>query len=380
MKDKLMTFLLTIVLIILIIGVTLFGIVIYKELMGEETSDSVYEFIGNITEEPKEEKNKTLEISSQNISSGTENQLSQNSNADQSSNTKQSNSNNINRFFYSQLEDEEKIIYDKLVESKSYLKQGNYVVNFGSTFSDILETDEGYAKIKKYYQTAIEAFTHDNPDVFYIDVNKMYINVEKRTKLLRTTYSVYISAAADSTYLSNDFQNEEEINEAEKQIEAEKQKILGNIGDNDYKKILKIHDYIVDNAEYDSTYEKKGTYSIYGALVGKSCVCEGYAKALKYLANAVGIECEIVQGTAINNSGKSESHAWNAVKINDTWYLVDATWDDPIFSGNGYKTNQFKYKYFLKGTNTFDKDHFVSNQFSEGGKEFKYPAFNIKDY
>ena len=143
---------------------------------------------------------------------------------------------------------------------------------------------------------------------------------------------------------------------------------------------MKIHDYLVDTIEYDSTYQAIGSYGIYGALIGKTCVCEGYAKSLKYLANAAGIKCEIMQGTATNSSGKTESHAWNCVKINGIWYEIDPTWDDPIIVGSGYKTNVFKYKYFLKGSNTFEKDHILSNQFSQNGKEFEYPIISKRDY
>ena len=143
---------------------------------------------------------------------------------------------------------------------------------------------------------------------------------------------------------------------------------------------MQIHDFIVENVDYDSTYQATGTYGIYGALIGKKCVCEGYAKTLKYLANAAGIKCEIMQGTATNSSGQTESHAWNCVKINGIWYEIDATWDDPIIVGTGYKANTYKYKYFLKGKNTFEKDHILSYQFSENGKSFEYPIISTRDY
>ena len=48
--------------------------------------------------------------------------------------------------------------------------------------------------------------------------------------------------------------------------------------------------------------------------------------------------------------------------------------------GSGYKTNMYKYKYFLKGTNSFDKDHTLSYQFSENGKKFEYPIISKRDY
>ena len=86
--------------------------------------------------------------------------------------------------------------------------------------------------------------------------------------------------------------------------------------------------------DYDYTYGKAtGSYNAYGALVKGCSVCEGYAKAYKYLLNSVDIECEIIV---------SATHAWNAVKLEDKWYYVDCTWDD--LGGS-----KISYEYFLRG-------------------------------
>ena len=88
-----------------------------------------------------------------------------------------------------------------------------------------------------------------------------------------------------------------------------------------------------------------------------------------------------MQGIATNSSGQSENHAWNCVKLNNIWYEVDTTWDDPIvIGGNGKATNEMKYRYFLKGTNSFDKDHTLEYQFSDQGRKFAYPTISSKDY
>lgn len=377
MNNKFTTFLLTIILIILTCGSIVFGIKIYKDIVGEEPSNEIFKIGNIITEEPEQKENKTLEIASGNIS------LSQGSTSENIQTTQEVNNTvdiTINKYFYNQLVGNQKIIYDKLLENKNNLKYGNYKIDFKNAFSDTVSTDEGKEQLGADYQTAIEAFMHDNPELFYVDVNKMLLNIETTTKLLRTTYNVYISPAADNTYLSNEFSNTDEINIAINQIEKVKNDIINSLTGSDYEKIMKIHDYLVDNAEYDSTYNAIGNYSVYGALIGKKCVCEGYAKALKYLSNAAGIKCEIMQGTATNSSGQTESHAWNCVKIDGIWYEIDATWDDPIIVGNGYKGNTFKYRYFLKGKTTFEKDHIISYQFSENGKSFEYPTISSRDY
>lgn len=105
----------------------------------------------------------------------------------------------------------------------------------------------------------------------------------------------------------------------------------------DYEKELAIHDYIVSNCEYGYTdYSKEYAYRAYGALVQNKAVCNGYAEAMALLLSCVGIENDIMTGWA-----GGELHAWNRVLIEDEWYQVDATWDDPLpdrgeFAGHMY--------------------------------------------
>ncbi len=376
MNNKFTTFLLTIILIILICGSVIFGIAIYQDITGADSKSEIFKLGNIITEEPEQKQDRGLEISSSNMT------LTQEKNEENISEATENNTTDItiNKYFYNQLVGNQKTIYDKLLENKDKLKLGNYKIEYKDAFSDVVTTEEGKGQLGNDYQTAIEAFMHDNPELFYVDVNKMLLNIETTTKFLRTTYNVYISSAENSTYLSDDFNDTEQIKVAIEKIENIKNDIIKNLKGTDYDKIMQIHDFIVENVDYDSTYQATGTYGIYGALIGKKCVCEGYAKTLKYLANAAGIKCEIMQGTATNSSGQTESHAWNCTKINGIWYEIDATWDDPIIVGTGYKTNTYKYKYFLKGKNTFEKDHILSYQFSENGKSFEYPIISTRDY
>ena len=286
-----------------------------------------------------------------------------------------------NKYLYSQLGENEKIIYEKLYENKENLKTGTYTIQFGNTFYDILSQENGSDKLQEEYQTAIEAFTYDNPDVFYIDVTKMYINIETIQKIFSTKYNVYINSAKDPTYLLDGFASKEQIDQCESQVIAVKNQILNQIaGKNDIEKMRYIHDYLVDTIEYDQTFGEKNIYNIYGALVSKTCVCEGYAKASQYLLNEAGLENIIITGTATNSDGKTENHAWNYVNIDEKWYAIDTTWDDPIIVGGGKLTNTIRYRYFLKGSSTMNKNHFISTKFTSGGQDFEFPELSITDY
>ena len=378
MKNIISNLISTLLIFILLIVIGAVGVIIYLTI-NEDSNSIIYEFIGEkyVSEENSNKETETKEIN-QSIGDKLKLLLTDDKEAKQtfyySAEASQSN------FFYEQLNEAEKKIYNGLQENKENMKSGDYVINYGNTFSDILSEQDGSDKLGDYYQSAIEAFTHDNSDLFFINVNKMYLNIETTKKLTKTTYKVYISPKTNENYYADGFSSKEQVEDIFKQLEEEKNKITSTLSGDKYKDIVKIHDYLVDNIEYDQTYNSLGTYSIYGALINKKSVCEGYAKAFKYLLNSVGIDCEIVQGEATNSKGESESHAWNAVKLNDKWYLVDVTWDDPIVIGGGTLTIRNKHKYLLKGTDTFKTDHKEEYQFTENGKIFSYPEISIYDY
>ena len=148
----------------------------------------------------------------------------------------------------------------------------------------------------------------------------------------------------------------------------------------DLEKIRNVHDYLIYTAEYDFS-EEENVYNIYGTLINKRAVCEGYARTCKYLLDEMGIPCIIVCGIGKNSSGETESHAWNYIKLQDQWYALDITWDDPVIigEGTGSLSNEVRYAYFLKGSESFFKDHYEDGNIV-GDADFKYPQISVVDY
>lgn len=64
----------------------------------------------------------------------------------------------------------------------------------------------------------------------------------------------------------------------------------------------------------------------------KMGVCEEYAQSFKKICDILDIEAQVIKGYVRNSAdeiGKtsnSSNHAWNAVKLNDKWIILDATW------------------------------------------------------
>ena len=98
----------------------------------------------------------------------------------------------------------------------------------------------------------------------------------------------------------------------------------------------------------------------------KKTICTGYAYLVRELAGFVGINCKIIDGYGRNgnqNIGELEipNHSWNAVSLNNKWYLCDPTWS----SGYAFvsrKKVEFIHKYtdgyFLADPTLFIKNHY----------------------
>lgn len=286
----------------------------------------------------------------------------------------------VDNYFYNQLEVESKIIYRGLQSNLENLKSGTYRIEFGETFSDLLAQENGQETLGDYYQSAIEAFTYDNPSVFFLSPNKMFLNIEKSTSLLGTQYNVFIDNGSEPSYLADAFQSQEDVNYAIAQVEEVKNYLLDNKASDTYDNIRLVHDYLVETIDYDTSISEPNIYDVYGAFIRRKCVCEGYARAFKYVMDEMGIPCVLVIGEATNTEGATENHAWNYVYLDENWYAVDATWDDPVVYGGGKPAIASKYKYLLKGSSTTGKDHRPNGQFTPGGKVFEYPMLSSMDY
>lgn len=285
-----------------------------------------------------------------------------------------------NKYFYNQLNDNAKLIYDEIEKNIENLKSGQYTIDLPSSVSDILKQDSGDEALNINFQSAWDAIGLDRVDLFFMDVSKVNMIVTKTTFVKSTSYKLAMKPRDSSGYLLDDIFNGSTVDSMVKEIENKRDEIVKTLVGSDYDKVLKAHDWLVDNVEYDTTLSDSYIYNLYGALVSRKAVCEGYAEAFKYLMDYAGVPCILVVGSATNSNGDTENHEWNYVKINKKWYAVDCTWDDPIITGNGKITNNIKYKYFLKGADTINKNHYPNGKITNQGKEFVYPTLSETSY
>lgn len=88
----------------------------------------------------------------------------------------------------------------------------------------------------------------------------------------------------------------------------------------DIEKVKALHDWICSHTVYDDKdVDYLGNHVDSSIFFDGAAVCEGYASTYNLLLHEAGIEsCFVDTGT----------HAWNLVKIGDSWFHIDTTWDD----------------------------------------------------
>lgn len=202
-------------------------------------------------------------------------------------------------YYFRQLGDEERRVYREMLNGVRERKENFYV-----TLSD----DD---TVNRIYHAVLK----DHPELFW---------AHNREKIYKTTYtdSDYCTFSPGYIY------TEAEIKEIRSAMEEAYQNVLAQIpeGADDYEKVQTVYTYVIDNTAYQ---ESNDDQSIAGTFWKKEAVCAGYAGAVQYLLERLGVSCIYVDGSA---AGSTEGHAWNIVKLDGEYYYVDATnGDQPDF-------------------------------------------------
>ena len=282
-------------------------------------------------------------------------------------------------YYYSQLNEYSKVMYDAIANNTDKLKNGNSKIAINYDFSKVWNNGNGKDEIDACYADAVNALNIDRSDLFYIDLSRMSLIIKTTSTLFSTKYELYIDVDERyPNYYADGFSNRSQVESAISAVENAKNKVKQTLTGTDYDKIKTLHDWIVDYMYYDSSSAHKA--SVYGAFAEKKGVCEAYARVFKYILDDTGIENILVTGKATNSSGVTEDHMWNYVKLNGTWYAVDATWDDPVVIGGGTVSDQLKHRYFLVGSRELFKNHTERLTISASSKIFALPKLSTNNY
>ena len=237
------------------------------------------------------------------------------------------------KLYYSQLDNGEKKIYDKIYsainEHKDYVR----------IYRDISNQD---------LFDIVSFVLADNPQLFW---SNGACTVDSTGKL-----------TFDYIY------TEDEVEYYKALIEQNTRGIISkarNISD-EYERALLLFNFIAENTTYDGTAaENLSDYpeasTIAGALVNKKAVCGGYSKAYQYLLSECYLNAETVYGNAKTPDG-SQSHAWTLQYLDGNYYYTDATWGDSYESKatQGYTS----HIYFCMTEKDMSKTHTLDSNVS----------------
>lgn len=219
-----------------------------------------------------------------------------------------------------------------------------YVINTGSEYAD--------GECTKEYKNCINDLKYIAEDEETLSIINNFVHPYNSFKTISFTYneSGKFSLIIEHIYSLSEIT---EIN----YIVKDKISTLIREDMTNEEKIRIIHDYIINNTEYDTLKTKNitdTTYksnTAYGVLIQGYGICSGYSDAISIFLNELNIS---------NYKISNNSHIWNLVYINGVWTHLDATWDDPISQFNANRDTYFLISYdeLIKlndGTHNFNK-------------------------
>ena len=149
---------------------------------------------------------------------------------------------------------------------------------------------------------------------------KFYVmDTPANVSYLRVSFNISVS---DNNYPSVDSIVQSAVAECNRQTDSSQ-----------YEKALWLHDWLLDQLEYDNTLKWSSAES---ALTRELGTCQSYESAYAKLLTAAGIENSETRDTY-------DGHTWNTMKLDGQWYQTDCTWDDS--SDNWYSFDQ-RHLYF----------------------------------
>lgn len=129
-------------------------------------------------------------------------------------------------------------------------------------------------------------------------------------------------------------------------------------------RVKAIHDFVANHVAYDAVALAEGRYpdqsadTVFRTGLG---VCAGYANLAKAVGDASGDHVIVVVGDSRERGGDiaGGGHAWNAARINENWYLFDATWDAGHVEGRTFN-REYSTGYLFTPPEIMGITHFPS--------------------
>lgn len=231
-------------------------------------------------------------------------------------------------YAYEKLNDEDRVVYTEIYTILSTVAKDTKV---SSKNPDQIEHCFSYVML-------------DHPELFYLTGYSF-------TKYMRGTNIEKITVSGSYTM------NADQVEVAKMAVDAYVDKCISGYSGavDDYEKVKYVYEYLIKNTEYDIS--APNNQNILSVIKGGRTVCQGYAKAMQYILNKMGVFCILCEGTVKG----TESHVWDIVKIGDNFYHVDATWGDASYmiedNTEEFEAPEINYDYLCITDDEIKKTH-----------------------
>ena len=225
--------------------------------------------------------------------------------------------------------------------------------NLFSGEDSILLLDVSFNRFEKVFTALLD----DHPELFWLSgVYKCYEGDIFGLDYLVIEPEFYVEKEELSQYRDKFDSKVKEIKESASLLES------------DYEKALYVHDYIVNNTEYNYELSEKITskdgvnhLDAYNCLVEGTAVCQGYTDVFEIVMNELGIPCGSVLGKSKVEDGEQSGdayHIWNFIELEGENYYIDVTWADP--HPEEKENFDICYEYFCIDTKELEITHEIS--------------------
>ncbi|SNR15431.1 transglutaminase domain-containing protein [Tenacibaculum jejuense] len=125
------------------------------------------------------------------------------------------------------------------------------------------------------------------------------------------------------------------------------------------RKRKKYKNNLVAYQKWHDNYRKKAFKLL---LNKKRTICTGYAYLIQQMSYIAGLKCKMIDGYGRNTISNTDelgipNHTWNAINLNNKWYLCDATWASGYIDENFKFLKTYNNGYFLTSPLLFAKNH-----------------------
>lgn len=223
-----------------------------------------------------------------------------------------------------------------LDEDKASLEDFNYGID-RRTIGTLIAHQKGWVQISLFYTELDES--GEEKDDSYIELVTYWVYFSEVTSVKTFLNKKYFSSVEPSFPIEQE--DYTAIDKHVKNIPASKNTSLKSIVEyielkatTDKEKARGAYRWIRENITYANTPEgvpdhSQPTEADYVVEGKRKTVCAGYAAVFKGMMYLMNIYCFYIGGYVLDSRFTVEKpglHAWNAVKIDNEWQLVDATW------------------------------------------------------